>query len=60
MSLKYEPASEPLHMWYGIAKPGPESGTGFFMFKVKVVEIFQVVPVSLGSGSGLEFECMHL
>jgi len=38
-------------MWHGIATPGPESGPGFFIFKVKVVEIFEVVPFSLGSGA---------
>ena len=37
---------------YDIAKLGPESGPGFFVFKVKVVEAFQVVGLGAREGGG--------
>jgi hypothetical protein len=40
-------------MWYGIAKPGLETGTGFSMFKVKAIETFKVVASSHDSGTVL-------
>ena len=36
-----------LQVWHGIAEPGPESGPGFFIFEMKVVEKNQVFPCSV-------------
>ena len=36
-------------IWHGIVKPGSKSGPGSSIFKVRVVELFKVVPFSLGS-----------
>jgi len=41
---------DPAFSLHGIAKSGPVSGPGLFIFKVQVVKTFQVVPSSLGSG----------
>ena len=37
-------------IWHGTAKPGPESGPGFFILKVKFGKPFSGVPSSLGRG----------